>query len=147
MNKVLQNFKNIKYGPAPEDDTEVLRWIKNLSGSNKNYIDGKWISSKNSKKIQIINPSNKKKLFKLSISSKNDVDYAVNAANKAHPKWTKISSYKRSQFLYALARLIQKHSRFLAVLETVDNGKPIRETRDIDIPLVCLLYTSPSPRD
>ena len=51
MNKVLQNFKKIKYGPALEDDTEVLRWIKNLSGSNKNYIDGKWISSKNSKKI------------------------------------------------------------------------------------------------
>ena len=136
MNKVLQNFKKIKYGPALEDDTEVLRWIKNLSGSNKNYIDGKWISSKNSKKIQIINPSNKKRLFKLSVSSKNDVDYAVNAANKAHPKWTKISPYKRSQFLYALARLIQKHSRFLAVLETIDNGKPIRETRDIDIPLV-----------
>ena len=135
MNKILEIFKNIKYGPAPEDDSEVLKWIKNLSGSNKNYIDGKWVSSKYGKKIQVINPSNKKKLFKLSISSKSDIDSAVNAASKAHPKWTKISPYKRSQFLYALARLIQKHSRFLAVLETIDNGKPIRETRDIDIPL------------
>ncbi len=136
MNKILNNFRNIKYGPALEDDKQVLTWIKNLSGSNKNYIDGKWAISKNSKKIQVINPSNKKKLFKLSVSSKKDVDSAVNAASKAHPKWSRLSPYKRSQFLYALARLIQKHSRFLAVLETIDNGKPIRETRDIDIPLV-----------
>ena len=136
MNKILKNYKNIKYGPAPEDDKEVVAWIKKLSKSNKNYIDGKWISSKSSKKIQVINPANKQKLFKLVISSKKDVDLAVTSASKAHPKWSKLSSYKRSQLLYALARLIQKHSRFLAVLETIDNGKPIRETRDIDIPLV-----------
>jgi len=135
MNKILKNFKNIKYGPAPEDDKEVIVWINKLSSPNKNYIDGKWTSSKSSKKIQVINPSNKKKLFNLSVSSKKDVDSAVNAASKAHSKWSKLSPYKRSQFLYALARLIQKHSRFLAVLETIDNGKPIRETRDIDIPL------------
>ena len=136
MNKILKNFKNIKYGPAIEDDKEVQAWIKNISIPNKNFIDGKWIESKGSKKIQVINPSNKKKLFNLSIGSKKDVDLAVNAAHKAHPTWSKLSSYKKSQFLYALARLIQKHSRFLAVLETIDNGKPIRETRDIDIPLV-----------
>ncbi|MDC0194713.1 aldehyde dehydrogenase family protein [Alphaproteobacteria bacterium] len=136
MNKILKNFKNIKYGPSPEDDSEVLTWIKNLKGSNQNYINGKWASIKNSKKILVINPSNKKKLFNLSISGKKDIDSAVNAAQKAYPKWFKLSPYKRSQYLYALARLIQKHSRFLAVLETIDNGKPIRETRDIDIPLV-----------
>jgi aldehyde dehydrogenase (NAD+) len=136
MNKILKNYKNIKYGPAPEDDKEVIAWIKQLSTSNKNYIDGKWITSKSSKKIQVINPANKKKLFKLSVSSKKDVDLAVNSASKAQPKWSKLSPYKRSQYLYALARLVQKHSRFLAVLETIDNGKPIRETRDIDIPLV-----------
>ena len=136
MNKIIKNFKNIKYGPAPEDDKEVIAWIKQLSIPNKNYIDGKWVSSKSSKKIQAINPSNKKKLFNLSVSSKKDVDLAVNAASKAHSRWSKLSPYKRSKFLYSLARLIQKHSRFLAVLETIDNGKPIRETRDIDIPLV-----------
>ncbi|MDC0226555.1 aldehyde dehydrogenase family protein [Alphaproteobacteria bacterium] len=136
MKNILKNFKNIKYGPALEDSKEVVAWIKKISMSNKNYIDGKWTSVKNTKKIRVINPSNKKKLFNLSVSSKKDVDAAVNAAYKAHLKWTKISSYKRSQFLYALARLIQKHSRFLSVLETIDNGKPIRETRDIDIPLV-----------
>ena len=136
MNKILKDYKNIKYGPAPEDDKEVIAWIKNITKSNKNFINGKWIESKSSKKIQVINPSNKKKLFKLSVSSKKDVDLAVTSAKKAHLKWSKLSSYKRSQYLYALARLIQKHSRFLAVLETIDNGKPIRETRDIDIPLV-----------
>ena len=79
MNKILKDFKNIKYGPAPEDDSEVLAWIKNFKSSNKNYIDGKWISIKNSKKISVINPANKKKLFNLSISGKKDIDTAVSA--------------------------------------------------------------------
>jgi len=136
MNKVIKNYKNIEYGPSLEKDEEVLSWIKNISLPNKNFINGKWIISKSKKKIQVINPSNKKKLFKLTVSSKKDVDLAVDAANKAHSKWSKLSPFKRSQYIYALARLIQKHSRFLAVLESIDNGKPIRETRDIDIPLV-----------
>ena len=113
-----------------------LKWIKNLSSPNRIYINGKWTLSKSSKTLQAINPSTNSKLFKLVVSSKKDVDSAVIAANKAYPKWSKLSSYKRSQYLYALARLIQKHARFLSVLESIDNGKPIRETRDIDIPLV-----------
>ena len=80
MSKILKNFKNIKYGPAPEDDKEAIAWINKLSSPNKNYIDGKWASSKSSKKIQVINPSNKKKLINLSVSSKKDVNSAVNAA-------------------------------------------------------------------
>ena len=136
MNKIIKNFKNIKYGPAPEDDTEVINWIKKISSSNKNYINGKWNTSKGSKKIKVINPSTNKKLFDLTISTKKDVDLAVNSARKAQKKWSSISSFQRSKYLYAIARLIQKHSRFLAVLESIDNGKPIRETRDIDIPLV-----------
>ncbi len=136
MSKIIKNYKDIKYGPAPENDKEAIAWIRKLTSPNRNYIDGKWVPSRSSKKIQVINPSNKKKLFYLNISSEKDVDLAVNAASKAHSKWSKLSPYKRSKYLYALARLIQKHSRFLAVLETIDNGKPIRETRDIDIPLV-----------
>ena len=136
MNNIIKNFKNIKYGPAPEDDKDVLKWIKNLSSPNRIYINGKWTLSKSSKTLQAINPSTNSKLFKLVVSSKKDVDSAVIAANKAYPKWSKLSSYKRSQYLYALARLTQKHARFLSVLESIDNGKPIRETRDIDIPLV-----------
>ena len=136
MSSVVKNFRNIKYGPAPEDDKEVLEWIKALPNSNYNFIDGKWIRPRGAKTIQAINPANKKKLFKLSVSSKLDVDKAVKSAKKAFPSWSKTSPYKKSKYLYALARLIQKHSRFLAVLESIDNGKPIRETRDIDIPLV-----------
>ena len=136
MNKVIKNFRNIKYGPAPEDDQEVLEWIKSLSSPNYNFINGEWVKPKAIKNIQAINPANNNKLFKLSVSSKSDVDKAVKSAKKAFLIWSKTTPYKRSKFLYALARLIQKHSRFLAVLESIDNGKPIRETRDIDIPLV-----------
>ena len=136
MISVLKNFRNIRYGPAPEDDNEVLEWIKTLPNPNYNFINGKWIRPRGAKTIQAINPANKKKLFKLSVSSKLDVDKAVKSAKKAFPSWSKTSPYKKSKYLYALARLIQKHSRFLAVLESIDNGKPIRETRDIDIPLV-----------
>ena len=83
MNKIIKNFKNIKYGPAPEDDSEVINWIKKISSSNKNYINGKWNTSKGSKKIKVINPSTNKKLFDLTISTKKDVDLAVNSARKA----------------------------------------------------------------
>ena len=136
MSSVIKNFRNIKYGPAPEDDKEVLQWIKTLPNPNYNFISGEWIKPRGTKTIQAINPANKNKLFKLSVSSKLDVDKAVKSAKKAFPSWSKTSPYKRSKYLYALARLIQKHSRFLSVLESIDNGKPIRETRDIDIPLV-----------
>ena len=136
MNKVIKNFKKIKYGPAPEDSKEVLSWIKKISSPNKIFIGGNWIKSTSKKIIPAINPATNKKLFNLSVSSKVDVDKAVKAAKKAYPSWSKKTPYQRSKYLYALARLIQKHSRFLAVLESIDNGKPIRETRDIDIPLV-----------
>ena len=136
MDKVIKNFKTLSYGPAPEDDKEVYSWIKGLSSPTKIFINNKFIRSSGNKKLNIINPSNKKNLGKLSVSTKKDVDLAVKAAKKAFPKWSKLSSFERSKYLYALARMIQKNSRFLSVLETIDNGKPIRETRDIDIPLV-----------
>ncbi len=136
MNKVIKNFQNISYGPAPEDNKEVNSWIKNLKIPNNHFINGKFVKSSSSKKLNIINPSTNKKIATLSIASKKDVNAAVSAAKKAHIKWSKFSSFDRSKYLYALARLIQKNSRFISVLETIDNGKPIRETRDIDIPLV-----------
>ena len=136
MSKIIKNFKNIEYGPAPEDSKDVKRWIGDLAKPNNLFINGSWIKSKSNIKIQSINPSNNSKLTTLVVANKKDVNLAVQAAKKAQSKWSKISPNKRSEYLYALARLIQKHSRFLAVLETLDNGKPIRETRDIDIPLV-----------
>ena len=136
MDKVIKNFQNISYGPAPEDSKEVNSWIKNLKNPNNHFINGKFVKSSSSKKLNIINPSTNKKIATLSVASKKDVNAAVSAAKKAHVKWSKLSSFDRSKYLYALARLIQKNSRFISVLETIDNGKPIRETRDIDIPLV-----------
>ena len=136
MDKVIKNFQNISYGPAPEDSKEVNSWIKNLKNPNNHFINGKFVKSSSSKKLNIINPSTNKKIATLSVASKKDVNAAVSAAKKAHAKWSKLSSFDRSKYLYALARLIQKNSRFISVLETIDNGKPIRETRDIDIPLV-----------
>ncbi len=136
MDKVIKNFQNITYGPALEDSKEVTNWIKNLKNPNNIFINGKFVKSSSSKKLNIINPSTNKKIATLSVASKKDVNAAVSAAKKAHIKWSKLSSFDRSKYLYALARLIQKNSRFISVLETIDNGKPIRETRDIDIPLV-----------
>ena len=136
MKDIVKNFRNIKYGPAPEDAKEVNKWIANLNKPNHLYINGKWVKSKSTKTIQSINPANNSKLFTLAVANKTDVNAAVLAAKKAHPKWLSLSPIRRSKYMYALARLVQKHSRFLAVLETIDNGKPIRETRDIDIPLV-----------
>ena len=136
MSKIIQNFKNISYGPAPEDSTDVMSWINSLNNPNHLYINGSWTKSKASKKILVINPATNKKLTSLSIANKADVNAAVGAAKKAYSSWSKTLPDTRAKYLYALARLIQKHSRFLSVLETIDNGKPIRETRDIDIPLV-----------
>ena len=136
MSKIIKNFKNISYGPAPEDSKDVISWINTLNNPNHLFINGSWIKSKSSKKIQVINPATNKKLTNLSIANKADVNVAVHAAKKTFSSWSNTSSDTRAKYLYALARLIQKHSRFLSVLETIDNGKPIRETRDIDIPLV-----------
>ena len=136
MSKIIKNFKNISYGSAPEDSKDVMSWINSMNNPNHLFINGSWVKSKSSKKIQVINPATNKKLTSLSLANKADVNAAVGAAKKAYTSWSKTSSNTRAKYLYALARLIQKHSRFLSVLETIDNGKPIRETRDIDIPLV-----------
>ena len=136
MNKIIRDFKNLKYGPALEDDNEVLNWINGLPKPNHNFINGEWHKTVSNRTLRAINPANNKKLFDLSISSKKDVDKAVKSAKKSFSLWSKTTPFQKSKYLYALARLIQKHSRFLSVLESIDNGKPIRETRDIDIPLV-----------
>ena len=117
MSKIIQNFKNISYGPAPEDSKDVMSWINSLNHPNLLFINGKWIKSKSSKKIQVINPATNKKLTTLAVSNKSDVNEAVGAAKKAFASWSKTSSDTRAKYLYALARLIQKHSRFLSVLE------------------------------
>lgn len=126
----------MEYGPAPESAELAMKWISDHNAKFKLFIDGKWVLPLSKKYFDTVNPATKKKLGKLSLANTKDVDKAVKAAKKALPEWVKIGPHARARFLYALARQIQKHSRLFAVLESIDNGKPIRETRDIDIPIV-----------
>jgi aldehyde dehydrogenase (NAD+) len=100
------------------------------------FINGTWQAPTAGEYFETIDPSNGEKLASVAQGSSADIDAAVRAARAAFPKWRALTPHVRARYLYALARLVQKHSRLLAVLETMDNGKPIRESRDIDIPLV-----------
>ncbi len=137
MSKVAEIFESMEYGPAPEQSDYVFDWLKEKKSGFLHYINGEFVESADGlKPIESINPANGDRLAVFPDAGKKDVDAAVAAANDAFPKWSSLSGHERARFLYALARLVQKNSRFLAVLESLDNGKPIRETRDIDIPLV-----------
>ncbi len=131
---VSEIFNSMDYGPAPESDSEALGWLAENNGKFGHFIDGSF--TKPGKGFASNNPASGKILAQISQGSKNDVNTAVAAARKAQGKWARLSGHARAKYIYALARLIQKHSRLFAVLETLDNGKPIRESRDIDIPLV-----------
>ena len=129
-------FETMDYGPAPESDRPALAWIAQHEASFGHFIDGSWTKPAKGARFDVIDPSTGKVLAKVSQGSKSDVDAAVKAARKALPAWQKLSGHQRAKHLYALARTVQRNSRLLAVLEAMDNGKSIRETRDIDIPLV-----------
>ena len=131
MNKEIDEMN---YGPALESSETALNWLSRHNNQFGHFINGKMTSPKDT--FQTINPSDLKVLAKISKGNITDVDNAVKSAKQAFKSWKKIKPFERSKYLYALARLIQKNSRILAVLETLDNGKPIRETRDLDIPLV-----------
>lgn len=132
---VKKIFKSMEYGPAPESAAEANVWLESYNRKFKLFIGGKWVRG-NGKAFAANNPANGDTLASISQASKSDVNKAVSSAAEAGKKWRALSGFERAKYLYALARLVQKHSRILAVLETFDNGKPIRETRDIDIPLV-----------
>jgi aldehyde dehydrogenase (NAD+) len=136
MPTVAEVFQTLEYGPAPESSAEAMQWLESHKRSFDLFIGGKWVRAKSGQKFSTINPANKQDLAQVAQGSSLDVDAAVKAARKALPQWKALSGHARARYLYALARLVQKHSRLFAVLETLDNGKPIRETRDIDIPLV-----------
>jgi len=134
--KVKDIFESMDYGPATENADAAHQFLDKHDRKFKLYIGGSWISPLSKKYFDSVNPSDESKLAKISDANAKDVDLAVSAAKKALPGWTKISAHERAKYLYALARQIQKYGRLFAVLESIDNGKPIRETRDIDIPLV-----------
>ena len=126
-------FDSMDYGPAPEGDAEARAWIARRGPAFGHFIDGKFTAP--GETFATRNPATGEELAQVTQGTAKDVDAAVAAATKAFPKWAKLSCHARAKYLYALARLLQKHARLFAVLETLDNGKPIRESRDIDIPL------------
>ena len=130
--RVAEIFKTMEYGPAPESDKEALAWLAKRERFG-HYIGGAWTTP--GKTFDITNPATGKVIARVTDGSKQEVDAAVAAAKQALPAWKALSPHARARYLYALARAIQKHSRLLAVLESLDNGKSIRETRDIDVPL------------
>jgi aldehyde dehydrogenase (NAD+) len=132
---IAEKFATMEYGPAPEDSKEALTWLDRHRRQFGHFIHGTW-AKPDGGYFDTSDPSTGEKLASVGQGSAADVDAAVKAARAAFPKWQALSSHARSRYLYALARQVQKHSRLLAVLETLDNGKPIRESRDIDIPLV-----------
>jgi aldehyde dehydrogenase (NAD+) len=131
---ILEAFTTMSYGPAPEDTREALAWLDRHDRCFGLFIDGAWC--RRDQLFETINPATGEAIATCAIADETDVDAAVEAARRAFPLWSSLSGHQRARHLYALARLVQKHARRLAVLETLDNGKPIRETRDIDVPLV-----------
>lgn len=134
MNKIAQIFQSLDYGPAPEGPERALAWLDSHGRKFGHFIDGKW--TKPGKTFSSDNPANGESLAQITDGTAEDVNAAVKAARAAFKTWSALSGYERGKYLYAIARAIQKHSRLFSVLETMDNGKPIRESRDIDIPLV-----------
>ncbi|MAM62047.1 aldehyde dehydrogenase family protein [Maritimibacter sp. UBA3975] len=131
---IKEIFDTMDYGTAPESAAEARAWIDAHDGAFGLFIDGAW--TKPGQTFDTKNPATGDVLAKVTQAGADDVDRAVQAARKAQPGWAKLSGHQRARILYALARLVQKHARLFSVLETLDNGKPIRESRDIDIPLV-----------
>ena len=132
---VAEKFYSMEYGPAPEDAGPAQRWLEDHGRAFGHYIDDAW-TSLGEHAFETRNPATGELLARVAHGDAADVDRAVQAARAALPAWQALTGHQRARYLYALARQVQKHARRLAVLESLDNGKSIRESRDIDIPLV-----------
>ena len=131
---VTEIFESMEYGPAPESAQPANDWLDAHGREFGFYIGGTFVAAQSH--FDSLNPANTKPFAKIGQAGASEVDAAVAAAREALPAWIELGGHGRARLLYAIARQIQKHSRLFATLESMDNGKPIRETRDIDIPLV-----------
>jgi len=130
---VREIFESMEYGPAPEGAAPALAWIVDMGEKMGHFIDGRFTDPGTT--FATRNPATGEVLAEITQATGDDVAAAVAAARRAQPGWERAGGHARARILYALARTIQKKSRLFAVMETLDNGKPIRESRDIDIPL------------
>ena len=130
INEILQNMD---YGPAPESTREAQAWLEQHGRTFGLFIDNAWTAG--AATFPSNDPATGRELAQVTQATGEDVDRAVAAARRAQPGWVALGGHGRARVLYALARLLQKHARLFAVIETLDNGKTIRETRDADLPL------------
>src|SRR5258707_332543 len=133
---LAEKFLTMEYGPAPEDPKDALLWLDSHKRRLGHFIGGELREPVEGTFFDTTDPATGEKIAVVAQGSARDVDAAVQAARAALPTWQALSPHTRARYLYAMARAVQKHSRRLAVLETIDNGKPILEIRDIGIPLV-----------
>ena len=130
---VAEIFETMEWGPAPESAAPALEWLDGHGRRFGAFVDGAFREP--GETFTVRNPATGEMLAEVAQGSEADVDAAVRAAREAHGPWSALSGHQRARRLYALARLLQKHGRLFAVLETLDTGKPIRESRDLDVPL------------
>lgn len=121
---------HFEYAPAPES-----RSVVEIKDSYGLFIDGEFVEPQSESFLPTINPATEEVLAHFAVGSDADVDAAVRAARRALPKWSKLPGSERGKYLFRIARILQERAREFAVLETLDNGKPIKESRDVDVPL------------
>ena len=125
----MEDKLSFEYAPAPES-----RAVVSIKPKYGHFIGGKFVAG--TKHFPTINPATEETLSAIALGSKSDVDAAVKSARKAYvTTWSKMSGKERGKYLFRIARIMQERAREFAVLETLDNGKPIRESRDVDVPL------------
>lgn len=133
MPTITEILQNMDYGPAAESTKEAQAWLEQHGRAFGLFIDNAWTGG--AETFPSTNPADGQELAHITQASADDVERAVAAARRAQPGWVALGGHGRARVLYALARLLQKHARLFAVIETLDNGKTIRETRDADLPL------------
>ncbi|MGJ7529753.1 aldehyde dehydrogenase family protein [Variovorax sp. GB1P17] len=133
---VARYFDTMDYGPAPESDTDARQWLARHAEGFGHFMNGRFTAASAGPQFDTAEPATGQRLAGIAQGSAQDVDAAVAAARAAQPGWLALGGHGRARHLYALARMVQRHARLLAVVEALDNGKPIRETRDLDVPLV-----------
>ncbi|MEM7051246.1 MAG: aldehyde dehydrogenase family protein [Acidobacteriota bacterium] len=132
---IAEIFESMDYGPAPESAGSADQWIARREGRFGPMIAGEFHRDTSGGELETFSPGSGRSLGQVLLCGQQEVDAAVKAARDAQPAWWALGGHGRARYLYAIARQIQKTSRLLAVLETLDNGKPIRESRDLDVPL------------
>lgn len=136
MTRIKDILQTMEYGPAPESSADVTAWLQAADTGFGHYINGQFTPTTGAELFDVTNPANDTLLARVAMGTAEDVEAAVTAARAAFGLWSTLPGHARAKYLYAIARHVQKRERFLAVLETMDNGKTLRESRDIDVPLV-----------